>query len=420
MNVSRLVPGDRHPGGVRREHVMMSRAGLQRSCRVVAAWCSMTMLAFAALLTPATPAGAALECSTGSNHHDILTGEGITFFFNNAGSDVTQLAGTLNFGDGASAPIAQGSRVEHTFETAGTYAVTINAAGRVNVTYGDGTAGNEPCTSQGVFSVVVVHELEPRFSSRVSGDDGLTVSFDASGSRDASLITGYVWKFGDATGGTGLRATHTYRKLGNYPVELTVASTYGKASTRSTIRLVAPPSANDSSSGVPWIAVGIIAAAVVALAGGIGLWLLRRGSDLPTPSPEPPTAEEPPSAPVPVETVGDGDQIVYAQQGTAQQDPLKQAQDWVQGHFVDPAKKMTGNDYTEFQRDLEAGKNLDPAIEQLEEEKHFGAEVSEASEKLVEHASPELPSQAADQTRMLGEWLWETGKKLFGQGSEKK
>ena len=53
--------------------------------------------------------------------------------------------------------------------------------------------------------------------------EGLTCTFDASGSSDSDgQITSYAWNFGDGTAGSGESTTHSYTQPGTYSVTLTV------------------------------------------------------------------------------------------------------------------------------------------------------------------------------------------------------
>ena len=61
--------------------------------------------------------------------------------------------------------------------------------------------------------------------------DGLTCSFDASGSRDDKGIASYAWTFGDGTTGTGRTPSHTYAAVGSRTVTLTVTDTAGQTAT---------------------------------------------------------------------------------------------------------------------------------------------------------------------------------------------
>lgn len=65
--------------------------------------------------------------------------------------------------------------------------------------------------------------------------DGLTASFDATGSTDEDGdLTAYTWDFGDGTTGEGPTPSHTYAAPGTYQVTLTVADNLWSGVTRST------------------------------------------------------------------------------------------------------------------------------------------------------------------------------------------
>ncbi|MEM2129752.1 MAG: PKD domain-containing protein, partial [Candidatus Bathyarchaeia archaeon] len=58
--------------------------------------------------------------------------------------------------------------------------------------------------------------------------NGLTVTFDASGSSDPDgSIVSYAWDFGDGTFGTGVNPTRAYAAAGTYTVRLTVTDNGG-------------------------------------------------------------------------------------------------------------------------------------------------------------------------------------------------
>ena len=83
---------------------------------------------------------------------------------------------------------------------------------------------------------------------------GIPVIFDGSASKDIDgNITNYAWVFGDGTTGTGKTTTHTYYKVGNYTVTLTVTDNGGKIHADTTYAVITekpnyPPTASFSYS----------------------------------------------------------------------------------------------------------------------------------------------------------------------------
>ncbi len=69
---------------------------------------------------------------------------------------------------------------------------------------------------------------------------GVSVAFDATGSKasDKATISTYTWSFGDGTTGSGAQVTHAYSKAGPYTVTLTVTETTGKSGSTSRLLYV--------------------------------------------------------------------------------------------------------------------------------------------------------------------------------------
>lgn len=118
-------------------------------------------------------------------------------------------------GDGSS--IVSGREIEHTFQRAGEYLVTLVVVG----TSGTGRATavvralNNPPAASFTFLPSDPFNEEP-------------IMFDASSSSDPDDdIARYTWDFGDGTPGEGRIATHTYAHPGEFVVVLTVTDSAG-------------------------------------------------------------------------------------------------------------------------------------------------------------------------------------------------
>jgi PKD repeat protein len=127
-----------------------------------------------------------------------------------------------NFGDGST---GSGQRVEHTYNSAGSYTVTLT------VTDNSGKSGSTSHT------VAVIKPNDPpiaEFSfSPVNGIAPLDVTFDASASRDPDgYIALYSWTFGDGGTGSGKVVTYRYNQAGTFSVRLTVRDDAGASAFR--------------------------------------------------------------------------------------------------------------------------------------------------------------------------------------------
>jgi serine protease len=65
--------------------------------------------------------------------------------------------------------------------------------------------------------------------------NGLTCTFDGSGSTDNNGISSYAWNFGDGASGSGAVASHTYAGGGTFTVQLTVRDTANQPDTESQV-----------------------------------------------------------------------------------------------------------------------------------------------------------------------------------------
>jgi PKD repeat protein len=138
------------------------------------------------------------------------------------GADATTQVAVFqwNFGDGGT---AAGQNVTHTYNTPGTFPVTLTITDTLNrtnfVTHGV-TVG------QGALPVAAF------ITSPASPIVDQSINFNASGStvEPGHTITDYAWNFGDGTLGSGALTTHSYSQTGTYTVTLKVTDDAGRKS----------------------------------------------------------------------------------------------------------------------------------------------------------------------------------------------
>ena len=153
---------------------------------------------------------------------DVSTGEALlTVNFDastSADIDGSISAYNWDFGDGTT---GTGVVAEHTYTVNGAYLVNLT------VTDNDGLTA----VSKSRLIRIVPSDIAPMavFTVDVStGDEGLTVNFDAAVSADSDgNITSYDWNFGDGNSGVGKQVSHTYTLAGRYFVTLTVSDDNG-------------------------------------------------------------------------------------------------------------------------------------------------------------------------------------------------
>jgi PKD repeat protein len=138
------------------------------------------------------------------------------------GADATnQVTGyQWNFGDGGT---ASGKTATHTYNTPGSYAVTLtitDTLGRTNFVTHSITVG------QGALPTATF------LTSPASPAIHQTINFNASGStaEPGHNIVDYAWNFGDGTLGSGPLVTHVYTVEGVYTVTLKVTDDAGRKS----------------------------------------------------------------------------------------------------------------------------------------------------------------------------------------------
>jgi len=111
----------------------------------------------------------------------------------------------------------------YTFETPGTYIVTLEVTDAV---------GNHATDTVNITVLDVTDPVAEAGSDQMV-KAGETVSFDAGGSSDNVGIASYEWDFGDGTTGSGVTTTHTYKKPETYTVTLTLKDEAGNVDTDS-------------------------------------------------------------------------------------------------------------------------------------------------------------------------------------------
>ncbi|MEM9290996.1 MAG: PKD domain-containing protein [Acidobacteriota bacterium] len=118
------------------------------------------------------------------------------------------------FGDGAQ---GTGVTTQHTYASANTYSV------RLRVTDNAGLANELTKT------VTVGSQDDPPVASFTFSCNGLTCSFNGSGSTDDNGIASYQWFFGDGAQGSGVTTQHTYASANTYSVRLRVTDNAGQS-----------------------------------------------------------------------------------------------------------------------------------------------------------------------------------------------
>ncbi len=156
---------------------------------------------------------------------------GLACNFNASGStdsSATITSYTWKFGDGAS---GAGITISHTYAVGNSYKVTLTVTDSIGAT--------------GTQSQTVIANAPP-VASFVFVCNGLTCSFDGSGSRDPDgTITSYSWNFGNGVTASGPSVSDTYAAGGQYTVTLIVADNGGATNAESqTVIVNAPPVAS--------------------------------------------------------------------------------------------------------------------------------------------------------------------------------
>ncbi len=120
---------------------------------------------------------------------------------------------------GTSDPVSNEVSPQFTFDTPGTYTVTLT------VTDGEGLTGSD------TLEISVFDENVPptavAAANVTEGEAPLTVIFDGSGSTDDTEVVSYFWDFADGTTSTQVGPVKTFNTPGTYEVTLTVTDNEG-------------------------------------------------------------------------------------------------------------------------------------------------------------------------------------------------
>jgi large repetitive protein len=171
-------------------------------------------------------------------------GQPVTFDGNGSQPGDHPLAGyAWDFGDGS--PAASGATVQHTYNQAGAYNVTLTVTddqGVPNSTSAPVTVNPAPPTQPVVPAPQAVINAPASGTTANVGDN---ITFDGSGSVVQGQNVSYAWDFGDGTQGSGPTTAHVYNGPGSYNVTLAVTNESGSnfATTQITV--------NDTAQTLP-------------------------------------------------------------------------------------------------------------------------------------------------------------------------
>jgi PKD repeat protein len=135
---------------------------------------------------------------------------------------------TWDFGDGSSDP---SQNPVHTYESAGTYPVTVTVEGPGGTVSADATITVREQPPTGTFSVTPGSGFAPH-----------TAALTAIPAVGSGPIDRYLWTFGDGQTGEGLSVSHTYKQEGQFAVSLTMEGPGGDTSivSQSAVEVVRP------------------------------------------------------------------------------------------------------------------------------------------------------------------------------------
>jgi PKD repeat protein len=227
------------------------------------------------VIAPTAAAGPAVSIDQGASA--ALNGSGST-------DNLGIASYSWDYGDGST---GSGSMGTHVYPNAGTYTATLTV-----VDY----SGNSATAS----AMVTVHDTTAPIAlggGDRSADEGQSLFFDASASRDNVGVIGYAWNFGDGSSASTATANHVYAHPGVYHATLTVTDAAGNTAISNfdvTVRAVSPKASD--LLGMIEILAGVIAALAIAviLLGWMALARRKRDDKPAGMAPYEPPAQTPP------------------------------------------------------------------------------------------------------------------------------
>jgi hypothetical protein len=227
------------------------------------------------------PAGALACVIGGSPSLDALVGQGTSGTIPVAAG--ASFSGTVDFGDGARAPIGAGGGASHTYDQAGTFPVTVSGSGTRQGTDADGNPVTLPCSNGGTrVAVYHIHLVKPVIAITSTGMTKTTETFqfDGSGSIGRDFVSGYRWSVGGGGGAStpSFTATFPRPKGADRAVRatLTLVTPAGNVSSvgRAMIPFQPPPGSEIVTPILVGIGIGVVAlgaAGGLAVAGGVSV-----------------------------------------------------------------------------------------------------------------------------------------------------
>ncbi|MEA2561238.1 MAG: hypothetical protein QOH06_2742 [Acidobacteriota bacterium] len=195
------------------------------------------------------PLGAAFQTSAscisefGLNVCTAAAGQAVTFTSTSTGNPTSQ---TWSFGDGGT---GNGASVSHTFQTTGTFTVTLNI----------GKGANTASASK-TFNVTGTGEppLGASFLANASCSAEACTSAAGQSVTFTSTSTGnpvsQSWNFGDGGSGTGASVSHIFQTAGTFTVTLNIGKGANTASASKTFNVSGVVQPEASTVVLPWVA----------------------------------------------------------------------------------------------------------------------------------------------------------------------